>query len=127
MRDLLVSILAVALLTGSWLIFFSYSESSIDYFSGTIEDTVIPMVEDGEWTNSYDEISRLNSGWNTYRKYALLFLDTEAINEIDCSMAKSIKYIKARDVSNASGELLVMCEQLKFLNYNEKITISNIL
>ncbi len=36
-------------------------------------------------------------------------------------------YIKAKDVSNGSGELLALKEQLKFLHENEKISFANIL
>lgn len=127
MRDLIVSTLAVALLIGSWLVFYNYSEEKIDFFTDTIQDVILPMVEEESWSDSNQEMSLLNESWHKYKKIALLFLDTQAINEIDYSMAKSTEYIKARDVSNSSGELLVMHEQLKFLSSNDKVSLSNIL
>ena len=127
MRDLIVATLTVAILICTWLVFYDYSENRIDDFAHTIEDTIIPLVEDERWDESNEEIILLNSKWHSYKTIALLFLDTQTINEIDYSMAKSTKYIKAKDISNSSGELLVMREQLRFLSYNDRVSISNIL
>ena len=58
--------------------------------------------------------------WHEYRKGALFFLDTQEVNDADSTFAKTLMYIKAKDVSNGSGELLALKEQLKFLHENEK-------
>ena len=44
----------------------------------------------------------------------------------DYSMAKSVKYVKAKDVSNASGELSAMLEQLTFLCSNDEVNWGNV-
>ena len=41
-------------------------------------------------------------------------------------MAKAIKYVEAEDVSNSSGELNALAEQLDFLVAREKINLENI-
>jgi len=41
-------------------------------------------------------------------------------------MAKSVKYVKAKDVSNASGELSAMLEQLTFLCSNDEVNWGNV-
>ena len=71
-----------------------------------------------------EELSKL---WHKYRSKALLFLETSEINEIDYCLAKSEKYIKAEDVSNSSGELNSLAEQLIFMYEQEKINLANIL
>jgi len=41
-------------------------------------------------------------------------------------MAKAVKYVKAEDVSNSSGELNAMVEQLAFLCTNDEVNWGNI-
>ena len=127
MRDLIISILAVALLIGTWLVFFDYSSDNIDSYTYTIKKEILPAVEAEQWEESKQLIKSLNKDWHKYKKVALLFLDTQTVNEIDYTLARSIKYVKAEDVSNSSGELNAMIEQLKFLKKNDEVSAANIL
>ena len=54
-------------------------------------------------------------------------LETDKINETDTTFAKTLMYIKAKDLSNSSGELLSLKESLKLLHKNEGLSLSNIL
>ena len=127
MRDLIISIVAVALLIGTWLVFFDYSSDNIDSYTYTIKKEILPAVEAEQWEESKQLIKSLNNDWHKYKKVALLFLDTQTVNEIDYTLARSIKYVKAEDVSNSSGELNAMIEQLKFLKKNDEVSAANIL
>lgn len=127
MRDLIVSIVAVGLLIGSWLLFYDYSETKLSEYASDIENNIIPLIESETWDESRIQINQLSDSWHRYRKTALLFLDTETINEIDYSMARSIKYVLAEDLSNSSGELYSMHEQLMFLIENDKVSLANIM
>lgn len=127
MRDLIISIIAVAILICSWLVFYDYSSDMLTDCADVIEYTIIPLVEAENWDESNRQMNALDKDWHKYKKTALLFLDTEMVNEIDCTLAKSIKYVKAEDVSNASGELNSMIEQLIFLNEIDKVNWANIL
>ena len=127
MRDLIISIVAVALLIGTWLVFFDYSSDNIDSYTYTIKKEILPAVEAEQWEESKQLIKSLNKDWHKYKKVALLFLDTQTVNEIDYTLARSIKYVKAEDVSNSSGELHAMIEQLKFLKKNDEVSAANIL
>lgn len=126
MKDLLIAFLSVAILIGSWLVFFSYSENKIETYTETIKETILPYVEAEDWDNAYQEMESLDQTWHRYKKLALFFLDTDTVNEIDFSLAKSVKYVKAEDVSNSSGELNAMIEQLTFLSSNDRINLANI-
>ena len=84
-------------------------------------------MEDEQWEESKQLIKNLSEDWHKYKKVALLFLDTRAVNEIDYTLARSVKYVKAEDVSNSSGELNAMIEQLKFLKKNDEVSAANIL
>ena len=127
MRDLIVSVVAVALLIGAWLLFFNYSQHQINQFAGIIETSAIPLAGEADWDGCNTQISILNRKWHKYKSIAFFFLDTDSLNQIDYSMARSVQYIKAQDYSNASGELLALSEQLKRLYSNERITFANIL
>ncbi len=127
MRDLIISIVAVALLIGTWLVFFDYSSDNSDSYTYTIKKEILPAVEAEQWEESKQLIKSLNKDWHKYKKVALLFLDTQTVNEIDYTLARSIKYVKAEDVSNSSGELNAMIEQLKFLKKNDEVSAANIL
>lgn len=127
MKYLIISITTVSLLIGSWLIFFSYSSKDIDTYTQFLEDEVLPAVEAKHWDESSRLMKKLDDDWHKYKKTALLFLDTQTINEIDYSLARAEKYVKSEDVSNSSGELNSMIEQLTFLKQNDEVTFANIL
>lgn len=127
MRDLIISIVAVALLIGTWLVFFEYSSDNIDSYTYTIKKEILPAVEAEQWEESKQLMKNLSEDWHKYKKVALLFLDTQTVNEIDYTLARSVKYVKAEDVSNSSGELNAMIEQLKFLKKNDEVSAANIL
>ena len=103
MKYLIISITTVSLLIGSWLIFFSYSSKDIDTYTQFLEDEVLPAVEAEHWDESSRLMKKLDDDWHKYKKTALLFLDTQTINEIDYSLARAEKYVKSEDVSNSSG------------------------
>lgn len=127
MRDLIISIMTVALLIGTWLIFFDYSSDNIDSYTYSLKKEIIPAVEAEQWEESKQLMKNLDKDWHKYKKVALLFLDTQTVNEIDYTLARAIKYVKAEDVSNSSGELNSMIEQLTFLKKNDEVSASNIL
>ena len=124
MRALIASTLSLAILIGCWGLFYYYSNQTLNPIIDTCEDTVMPAIENEDW----EEVFRVQyDKWHQYRKKALFFLDTQSISEADSTFAKTLMYIKAEDVSNSSGELLALQEQLKFLHENEGIYLRNIL
>lgn len=127
MRALVISIVAVVLLICIWFVFFDYSGDLIHSYINEIEDEIIPAIESGEWDKSYQLMKDLNKEWHKFKKVAILFLDTETINEIDYTLAKSVKYVKCKDDSNSTGELNSMIEQLTFLHKNDEMNVGNIL
>ncbi|WP_425757271.1 DUF4363 family protein [Ihubacter sp. rT4E-8] len=88
---------------------------------------IMEAVEQEDWEKANTAFSQEYQRWHEYRRIALFFLDTQSINETDQTFAKTLKYIKAEDRSNSSGELLSLTEQLKTLHENESITWQNIL
>lgn len=127
MRSLLISILSLSLLIGCWGIFYYNSEQDLNQIIDDCETIIMPAVENEDWDKAYKNFKVQYDRWHEYRKGALFFLDTQAINDADSNFAKTLMYIKAEDVSNGSGELLALKEQLNFLHQNEKISFENIL
>ena len=60
-----------------------------------IETTIIPEIEAKNWDDAYAHFEEVSDSWHKYKKTAAFFLDTDAINEADYSIAKSKYYIKA--------------------------------
>lgn len=127
MKHLIISACIMVVLIGGWLFFDNYSEQQLADFSSSIIEEIIPAVEDEKWEESAEMIDTFDKQWHEYRKKALLFLETDEINEIDYCLAKSEKYIKAKDVSNSSGELNSLAEQLIFMYEKQDINAANIL
>ena len=126
MRDLIVSVAIVAVLVVSWLFFDSYSDKAVSSVSATIRNEIIPAVEAEHWDLSRLMSVELWDRWQDYQDVALIFISSEELLEIDQCMAKAIKYVEAEDVSNSSGELNALAEQLDFLVAREKINLENI-
>lgn len=126
MRNFIISIACLGILVGAWAVFGFYSNQTIDSYEHMLEDDIISAVEAEEWEKAWEEFQSFSQDWHRYKKPAAFFLDTQAINDADYSIAKAKYYIKARDVSNSSGELACLKEQLVFLHQNESITWENI-
>ena len=127
MKDLIISILIIALLIGSWLIFDGYSKQTTTLMAKGLEENTIPLVEDELWEDAAVQYERFEKNWNKYKKTALSFLENDQISEIDLCVARAEKYIEAKDVSNSAGELCSIAKQLQLLDLREKVTLSNIL
>lgn len=127
MRDLIVSIAMVAVLIGGWLFFDSYSAKAVDEMSNFIYSDIIPAVEAEKWDDSRIMMAELTEGWNDYKDTALLFLSNHELSEIDYCLAKASKYVNAEDVSNSSGELNSLAQQIMFLKVREEITVENLM
>ncbi len=126
MKDLITATLIIVLLIGGWLAFYQYSEQNVEGYITTTKEKVIPAIESEDWQRADELLQKLNKEWHDYKKLAYFFLDTDTVNEIDYGLAKSIKYTLAEDVSNASGELSAMVEQMKFLIQNDEVNAANI-
>lgn len=126
MRNFIISVICLGTLIAVWAAFDSYSAGKISDYKETLQQEVIKMAEDEEWDKAYTIFQQFSEDWARYKKIAAFFLDTQAINEADYSIAKSCYYIKAKDVSNSTGELSCLREQLTFLEYNESLAAGNI-
>lgn len=126
MRDLIIATLAITLLIGGWLIFIHYASDQTQAFRKEIEEEILPGIEAENWESVQKHMDTLNHDWHKFRRLSLFFLDTHTITEIDYSLAKSIRYARACDVSNSSGELASIVEQFSFLIEDESLSPKNI-
>lgn len=126
MRDLLISATLVLLVVGSWLYFNHYSTQTVTNLINTIEKEVIVSAESEEWEQSISSLSNLKNEWEDYKKWALLFLSSKEISEIDYSLSRTAKYIDSEDISNSTGELNSTAEQMRFIITREEPSWKNI-
>ena len=127
MKALTASVLSLALLMGCWGLFYCYSVQNLSDMINTCDQVIMPAVEEENWKAAEEAFRLQNENWHRYRNAALFFLDTRDINDADSTFAKTLMYIKAEDLSNSSGELLSVREQLKYLRESERICLRNIL
>ncbi len=127
MKHLIASALIVVLMIGIWIGFDTYSERRINEITSSITEELIPAVEKENWETGLDLIAENHESWIRFRNVAFLFLENDIIRDIDSAMAKVTEYIKAEDVSNSSGELSYICQQLTTIDEQERITFYNIL
>lgn len=126
MRAFLISFLSLALISGVWYAYETYSDDKLDAYRATIKDEILPAIEAERWSEAEAMFDSLASTWTDYREKAVFFFDTISINETDYTLARVKYYIKAKDVSNAAGELACLGEQLKLLGKNESLLIENV-
>lgn len=126
MRALVTSIVSLSLLIGIWGLFYHYSNQELHQLVSNCEEQVMPAVEQEDWDMAYDLFTEQYEEWHDYQKNALYMLESESINKVDEGFAKTLMYIKAKDLSNSSGELLALQESLKVLHQSEAITLNNI-
>lgn len=127
MRALMISLLTLSVLIGCWFYFHQYSERTLDELVRVCQEEVMPAIEEDRWDHAYHTFQDQYQEWHRYKKWALFVLETDKINNTDTAFAKTLMYIKAKDFSNSSGELLALQESLKFLHENEGITLANVL
>lgn len=127
MKSLIISVLTLSILIGCWAFFYHYSDKNLHSIIDDCKESVMPAICSEDWTTAEKNFQKQYDKWHRYRKKALFFLDTQQINDADSCFAKTLMYIKAEDVSNSSGELLALQEQLKFLHENEGISFRNII
>lgn len=127
MRTLITSILTLSILISIWCFFFYDSRTTIKNMVIDCGTDIMSDIESEQWESANKSITTQYNLWKQYRKKALFFLNSEDINEIDCTFARTAFYIKSQDLSNSTGELCALMTQLDFLIEKENITPQNIL
>ena len=126
MKNLAAASLIFVMLLGGWLIFLAHADKRTESLINTISHEVLPPIEDEHWNESLVKINSFSRDWHSFRRFCFYFLDSGVLCDIDESLAKSIKYVEAKDVSNSTGELYAIISQLQYLTENQKVTFANI-
>lgn len=122
----MISFLSLALMSGIWYAYETYSDEKLDAYVSAIENELLPAVEAERWSETEALLDSLTMAWSDYREKAVFFFDTVSINETDYTLARVKYYIKAKDFSNAAGELACLSEQLRLLGQNESLLVENV-
>jgi hypothetical protein len=126
MKSLIISIISMAVIIGSWGIFVSFADKNIHELTDMIEDDIMVSVYDEDWTTAKAQFKELSAKWHSQKKIYTFFFDTLPVLETDYSIARAKHYIYAENVPLAAGELSSIEEQLGFLHMNELLTLDNI-
>lgn len=126
MRSLIVSFISIAVVVSGWCIFVNFSDRNIHHLINMIEDDIMVSVNAEDWEKASEHIDELSGKWHEQKKIYTFFFDTTDIMDTEYSISKAEHYIKAKDISLASGELNLVRVQLEFLHKNELITLDNV-
>lgn len=126
MKSLIISIVCLGILVGGWFVFANFADDTLHSLMNYIEEDIMAETIDEDWSAAQKSMDNLSHRWHRYKKIYVFFLNTDDINQTDYSIARADYYIKAKDLSNSTGELACIKEQLRFLHLNETITLENI-
>ena len=95
MKNLIISIVCLLILTVPWGIYHKYSRDTVDRYKAIIDQQVIPFAEMGDWDNAEKSFTYIVEDWQRYKKISAYFIDTVSVNETDCMIMKTLYHIKA--------------------------------
>lgn len=126
MRSLIVSLVTLLLIIGTYFGFATYSYSQLSSLRDQINDDIAQSVLEENWPAAKASFQRLEDSWDNRSHVFSFFLDTSAMIDTDLSLARAKAYITAEERSGALAELYEIREKMKFLYENEQISLDNI-
>lgn len=126
MKNLMVSVLCLALLMVPWLIYDNYSTKVISQCTGILEAEIIPAIKTEEWNEVEESYIEIEEKWKSFERISEYFLDTQAVNEADELINKTKYHILMHDSSNAAACSAELIHLLGYLYENELLSSGNI-
>lgn len=127
MRSLVISIIVLGLLMGSWGVFLNRADKAIHEMSASINEEILPAVSAEDWRRSQERFSYMSTLWNQDRRLFSIYFDAISIGQIEGSLARAKEYLQSEEKSSASGELAYLDQQLLFVLENERLSLENAL
>lgn len=126
MRSLIISLVTLLLIVGTYLVFITYSHGELNTMRNQIHGEIEQSVLEENWPAAQTGFQTLENSWDSHSHVFSFFLDTSAMIETDLSLARAKAYITAEERAAALAELYEIREKMKFLYENEQISIDNI-
>ncbi len=126
MRNFIISTISLLVILCLWRGFSLYSYKTTHPRPVQAQELIVSSINKKDWDSAEENYRQLLQMWDKYKRKASLFLDSKDINEIDSTMGKAYLYMKAKDVSNSSGEFSYLKDKFKLLYTNDSILLSNI-
>lgn len=127
MRSLVIPVIVLGLLMGSWGVFLNRADKAIHEMSASINEEIIPAVSAEDWRRSQERFSYMSTLWNQDRRLFSIYFDAISIGQIEGSLARAKEYLQSEEKSFASGELAYLDQQLLFALENERLPLENAL
>lgn len=127
MRSLVISVAAICIILGAWIVFIGYAENSIHYMTDTISNEALACVYNEDWVKAEESIGRVSAEWYQGRRVFSVFVNAHNIGEIESSIVMSKAYIRAEEKASSMAELSNLRELLFLLLENEMVTIENVM
>lgn len=127
MRNLIAAILCLGILLGIWGFYHDYSGHKLENYRKALQTRVISTMERKNWEEAYKNFCEIEKDWSAYATHANFFFDNQMLSNVSSSFAKAKYYIKAKDDSNAPGEIASLNAQLNYLHESEELSLGNVL
>jgi len=126
MKKFLFALLLLALIVFSGVLSLKLYKGSSNKMTDLL-DTVSEHVTSGNWEGAKSEIENTQKNWDKTEKIWTLLTDHFELDNIEMSLKKSKKYIEAKDMPLALGELENLKFMVEHIYSKELINIQNIL
>ena len=87
MKDLLLSVCCMLVLLIPWELYSVYTTHTIQDCSNTIGTELLPSITENDWENAKESFESISNNWDSYKKIAVYFLSTDALNEVDSTIS----------------------------------------
>lgn len=122
LSTLLISLILIISL-GVWN--NKYLQDSADAIAEQIEQ-VMTTIDEQRWEQARQQTAGIEKSWYKSSRWWPVFLDHQEIDNIEFSLAKAKKYVDARNVPLAQGQLSELRLMLKHIPDKESISLKNI-
>ncbi|MCT4618788.1 MAG: DUF4363 family protein [Marinisporobacter sp.] len=126
MKVLIIATLAVLLVIGGWIFFYSTIDDGFTELNDTL-NKVSKNIETQDWQVASAELSKTNKKWKRLQDFLPLFLDHRDIHKVDLMMTRADVYLKERNTPLSLAEIEALKSMLAMLKGEEVPNLINIL
>ncbi len=125
MKAFFVIFIIVIVIVVGWIVTFNSIEKDTEEFMNNL-NALSTEIEAERWDIANAQFSEIEENWNKIRGMWSTILDHHEIDNIDLSMAKTLKYVYSENPSLALGEIEVLKKLFGIVKENEALTLTNI-
>lgn len=123
---MIISFCAFVLIIAIWFYIQNHLDQSLHDLISIIEENIADDIAEKDWNQASISFSNFKDRWHQHQELYNLFINQDAVMEVNYAIVKTEAYIQNEDVVLSLGELAFIKEHLNFLHQNELVTLENI-